>query len=214
MPENDTSASTMTRPRFGIKSLMLVTAAVCVACALYLYARNFYYAERREAQDVLADIKGISFTIEGFHDVVEEVSRINVSVNKHPKSIIQLGNLNRYQAAGAFSISRIGKWRFAISGRRKSGAFVAATGEPVESQYHGGHIELGPHSPYNKLIPFELNTLQELVDHYQDLVALFESWPRESQPGQVTLDDGSIQHFHVVEDGDVVLLDAGKSVDE
>jgi hypothetical protein len=80
------------------------------------------------------------------------------------------------------------------------GAHVEATGEPVESEYFGGHIELGPGSPYNDLIPFELNTLQDLVDHYQDLVDACETWPREAQPGAVTLDDGSTQYYYVVED--------------
>jgi hypothetical protein len=50
------------------------------------------------------------------------------------------------------------------------------------------------------LIPFEINTLQDVVDHYAELVRLFETWPREAEPGTVTLEDGTTQYFYVIED--------------
>ena len=80
------------------------------------------------------------------------------------------------------------------------GAYIAATGDPVESEYSGGYMVLGPGSPYSELIPFEVNTLQDVVDHYEDFVDLFETWPRESKPGTVKLEDGSTQHYYVVEE--------------
>ncbi len=178
---------------------MLATVAIALVCALLVYARNLYNAERREAQAVLEEVEGIAFTIDTFHDVVEAVSRVNVSVDKHPDSHIELGGLANYQSHGQFSLGRLGKWRFVICGRRYAGAYQAATGEPVESNYSGGHIVLGPKSPYNELLPFEVHTLQDLVDHYAELVNLFETWPREAEPGTVRLADGSTQYFYVVE---------------
>lgn len=80
------------------------------------------------------------------------------------------------------------------------GAYIAATGDPVESKYSGGYIALGPGSPYSELIPFKVNTLQDVVDHYEDLVDLFETWPGESKPGTVKLEDGSTQYYYVVEE--------------
>lgn len=51
------------------------------------------------------------------------------------------------------------------------------------------------------VIPFEIKTIQDVVDHYQELVDLFESWPRETEPGTVTLEDGTTQYYDVVEEG-------------
>ena len=122
------------------------------------------------------------------------------SVDGHPGSIVELGGLGQYADEGRFSVSRVGKWTFKISGRRYAGAYKADTGEPVESDYFGGNIVLGPDSPYKELIPFEVNTLQDVVNHYADLIDLFDSWPRESEPGSVMLEDGLTQYYCVVED--------------
>lgn len=69
-------------------------------------------------------------------------------------------------------------------GCRVMGATDSETGKPVESKYLSSHIEFGRQSPYNALIPFEFKTLQDVVDHYQDLVELFDSWQSESKPGK------------------------------
>ena len=187
------------RLRFGIRSLLIAAAAAAVMCALFVAARNQYYAERRQVNSVLADVDGISIiSLHSHIDVTEEINGTSISVDLHPDSIVQLGGLRDYEDTGRFFVSRIGNWRFNVSGRRHMGAYKAATGEPVESEYVGGHIALGPDSPYSELIPFEVNTLQEVVDHYEDLVDLFETWPRESNPGTVTLEDGTTQYYYVV----------------
>ena len=189
------------RLRFGIKSLLLAAAAVAVMCALFVAARNQYYAERRQVHSVLAEVDGISITSLHSHiDVTEEINSTSISVDGHPDSIIQLGGLRHYEDTGRFYVSRIGNCRFNVSGRRHMGAYMTATGKPVESDYVGGHIVLGPGSPYSELIPFEINTLQDVVDHYEDLVDLFTTWPRESNPGTVTLEDGTTQYYYVVKD--------------
>ena len=187
--------------RFGIRNLLLFVAAAAVVCALLVAARNLYDADRRQAQSILVEVKGISdIQLHSHIDVTEEVNSTSFSVDGHPDSIIGIGGLGHYEDDGRFSVSRIGKWRFRVSGHRYGGVYRADTGKPVKSDYFGWHIGLGPHSPYSELIPFEVNTLQDIVDHYADLVDLFETWPRESEPGTVMLDDGSTQYFYVVED--------------
>ena len=189
------------RLRFGIRSLLIAAAAVAVMCALFVAARNQYYAERRQVNSVLADVDGISIISLNSHiDVTEEINGTSISVDLHPGSIVQLGGLRDYEDTGRFFVSRIGNWRFNVSGRRHLGAYIAATGEPVESEYFGNHIVLGPGSPYSDLIPFEVNTLQDVVDHYEDLADLFETWPGESNRGTVTLEDGTTQDYYVVKD--------------
>ena len=180
---------------------MLTTAAVGVLCAMFVAGRNVYFAERRQAHAVLAGVEGISnIHLQSCIDVTEEVNSVTFALDGRPDSVIELGGWSDYENSGRFYVGRIGKWTFRVSGRRHMSAHAKATGEPVESEYFGGHIELGPHSPYSDLFPFEVNTLQDLVDHYQDLVELLETWPRESAAGTVTLDDGSTQYYYVIED--------------
>jgi hypothetical protein len=189
--------------QFGIRKTLLLTVGATVICLLFIVGRDTYYSERRQTESALATIKGISnIKLHSCVDVIEEVNSSSFSVDSHPGSIIRIGGLCHYADKGQFSVSRIGKWAFKISGRHFGGAYKASTGEPVESDYLGFHIILGVDSPYRKLIPFEVNTLQDLVDHYQDLVDLFETWPRETEPGKVTLEDGTTQYYYVVEEGE------------
>jgi len=187
--------------RFEIRSLLLFVAVVAVVCALCVAARNHYYGQRRQAELVLAEAKGISnIQLHAHVDIVEEINGISFSVDGHPGSIVSLGGLGHYETESTFAVSQIGKWQFKVSGQRHLGAYNASNGEPVESQYISGYIQLGPSSPYKDLIPFEVNTLQDVVDHYAELVDLFDSWPREAEPGSLTLVDGTTQFFHVVEE--------------
>ncbi len=172
-------------------------------CSLFVVGRNTYYSERRQTETALAAIQGISnVKLHSCVDVIEEVNSSSFSVESHPGSIIRIGGLCYYADKGKFAVNQIGKWKFRISGRNYGGAYVAATGEPVESDYLGFHITLGVDSPYRKLFPFEVNTLQDVVEHYQELVELLESWPRETEPGTVTLEDGTTLYYYVVEEGE------------
>ncbi|MEZ6136542.1 MAG: hypothetical protein R3C53_16725 [Pirellulaceae bacterium] len=189
--------------QFGIRELLVTIAGFAVVCALFLAARNAYYAERRETESVLAQVKGISSVQLHPHvDITEEVNSCRFTVDEYPGSIVVLGGLVKYADRGRFSVSRVGKWTFRVSGRHKVGVYKMDIGESVESEYFGGNITLGLDSPYKNFFPFEVNTVQDLVDHYGDLVDLFEEWPRESNPGRVTLKDGETQIFYVVEEGE------------
>jgi hypothetical protein len=186
--------------QFGIRKLFLAASIIAVMCVLYVAARNRYYADRIQVQSILAGVQGISdIKLHPHFDVVEEVNHISVTVENIPDSMITFGGLADYGEAGRFSVGRIGKWQFRISGRRHGLVFDSETGESIESSYFSGHITFGRGSPYNKLLPFEINTVQDLVDHYEDLVQVLANWPRETKPGSVVLDDGSTQFYSVRE---------------
>jgi hypothetical protein len=189
--------------QFGIRKILLLIVGATVLCSLFVVGRNTFYSERRQTESVLAAIQGISnIQLHSCVDVIEEVNSSSFSVDSHPGSIIRIGGLCHYADKGRFAVSRIGNWTFRISSRIVGEAHVAATGEPVESDYFKYHMIFGVDSPYRELFPFEVNTLQDVVDHYQELVDLFESCPREAEPGTVTLEDGTTQYYYVVEEGE------------
>lgn len=186
--------------KYRIRRLLLVVSAIVVIGALYNVARSHYYAERRQANSILAELKGISkIQLHAHEDIVEEVSGSRFAVDGHPDSVIVIAGLDEYHHEGGFSVGQIGKWQLRTFGRRHLGAYQEETGEPVESDYRGFHIQLGPTSPYRSLFPFEVVTLQDIVDHYAELLVQLETWPREAAPGSVTLEDGTTQFFYVIE---------------
>jgi len=189
--------------QFGIRRLLIVVAIVAVVCTIYVAAINYFYADRHHAKSVLGEVKGIgSIKLLSHIDIVEEVNGSSFSVEGQPGSVIAVGGLRTYKDDGSFTVSKIGKWRFRVLGQRHLGNFLENTGVPVESNYLSDHLELGSTSPYKDLIPFEVNTLQDVVDHYAELVDLLESWPRKAIPGSVTLQDGTTQFFYVMEDAE------------
>ena len=180
---------------------MWTTLVVALICGVISFASRTYYAERYAVQAILKKVDGIGYSIDTFEDVLEEVAKVTITVDGIPDSKIVLVGLSEYESNGRFAISQIGKWRFVITGSTFLGARDSTTGEPVRSSYWGGHIALDPKSPYRNIIPLPINTVQDIVDHYQELVDHFDSWPRETEPGQVILDDGSVQNYYVLDTG-------------
>ena len=187
-----------TKFRFGTRGLfatMLVVALVSGAISL---ANRAYYAERYRVRSILNKIDGIDYTMLSHEDIFEKIGSVTITIDSIPDSQIVLLGLARYGKSGRFAISQIGKWRFVIQGTTYLGATDAKTGEPVKSNYWGGYIDAGRKGPYRDLIPYPTDTLQDIIDHYEELVEHFDSWPRESDPGRVVLDDGSLQKYYVI----------------
>lgn len=169
---------------------------------LFVAGQNFYYHERNQIQNLLLDVDGIcDISLNGFEEEFgESVATTSFSLKDHPDSCPQIAGLENYESTRQFHLAQIGPWQFVVAGRRHLGAVVAATGEPVETDCIGGSIEIGGNSPYMELIPYNVTTLEGLIDNYDNLATMFASWPRDSNPGQVTLDDGTKQYFYVVRD--------------
>jgi len=186
---------------FGTRGLLWTTLTVALICGTISFASRMYYAERHAVQSILKNFDGIDYSMLTYEDVVEEVGSVTITIDDIPESRIVVQGLEQYKTSGQFAISEIGKWRFVIAGTTFMGAKNSSTGEPVKSNYWGGYITLGRDSPYRELIPYPTNTLQDIVDHYRELVDYFETWPRESEPGEVILDDGSAQRYYALESG-------------
>lgn len=189
------------RLRFGIRGLLWATLIVAIICGVISFASRMYYAERYAVQAILKKVDGIGYSINTFEDVTEEVANVTITVDSVPDSKIVLVGLSEYESNGCFAITQIGKWRFVTTGSRFLGAVDSVTGKPEKSNYWGGHLAINPNSPYKEIIPFPINTVQDIVDHYEELVEFFDSWPRESNPGRVILEDGSVQKYYVLDTG-------------
>ncbi len=187
------------RIRFGTRSLLWTTLVVAIICGLISSAYRMYHAERYAVESFLKKIDGIGYSISTHDDVMEEVAGVTITLKDLPDSRIVFYGLASYESNGTFSLGTIGKWRFVTQGRRFLGNTVSSTGEPVESDYWAGFIDLGANSPYKDIIPYPTRTLQDIIDHYEELVDYFDKWPRESEPGHVILDDGSVQTYYVVD---------------
>lgn len=188
--------------RFGIRKLLLFIALAAALCSLFVIARNTYYYDRFRTESVLYKLQGISnIKLHAYVDVTEEINSSSFTVDGQTGSLVALGGLASYEKGRRFWVTRVGPWNFRVTGRRHIGAKNAVTGEPVQSDYLGSGIELGPNSPYNSLFPFKLTTPQDLVDHYAELVDIFETWPGKANPGKVTLADGTTQFYHVLKQG-------------
>ncbi|XZE22013.1 hypothetical protein SH449x_001929 [Pirellulaceae bacterium SH449] len=189
------------RIQFGTRVILLTTIVAAVLCGAFAWGWQAYYSERHAVLAVLNKIKGISYTLDTVADVSEKVTKATIAIDGIPDSQFVVVGLPQYAANGRFAISQIGRWRFVVSGLAYLGAEDSETGEPIQSSYLVGYLTLGTNSPYQEMIPFPVNTLQDLINHYQQFVTLLESWPIESAPGRVFLDDGSAQSYFVFDKG-------------
>jgi hypothetical protein len=187
--------------QFGTRVILLITIVAAALCGAFAWGWQAYYSERHAALAVLSKIKGISYTLDTVADVSERVTKATITIDGIPDSQVVVVGLPQYATSGRFAISQIGRWRFVVSGLAYLGAKDSETGEPIQSGYLAGYLTLGKNSPYRDVIPFPINTPQDLINHYQEFVNLLESWPIESAPGRVFLEDGSVQSYFVFDKG-------------
>lgn len=195
-------ATTWVRLRWGEQFLAKSSFVLCLIAGLLLVPLNeSFRSERTRVERLLAKIDGVcDIELSARPGITERIRSVKFSVENDPNNVIGTYGLSRYDETGRFFIYRIGKWKFIAKGVRHSGVYNARTGKYVESQYLRGSLEFGMHSPYAGLLPFSIETVEDIVEHYPRLVEELEKWPRESEPGEVVLADGTTQYFYVVED--------------
>ncbi|MEN6627717.1 MAG: hypothetical protein ABFD69_15940 [Candidatus Sumerlaeia bacterium] len=95
------------------------------------------------------------------------------------KGIITFRNLDLdcFTNAAEFGISRLGPWGFEIRGYDQ---YVSGGVEPTPSMM-SWFIEVGSGADYSKLFPFEIKNVQDVIGHYDQMLAVIETWPKKPE---------------------------------
>ncbi|MEZ6016673.1 MAG: hypothetical protein R3F49_16265 [Planctomycetota bacterium] len=82
-----------------------------------------------------------------------------------------------FATSGHLILAAVGPHAIRVRGERFLGNSMAATGEPVLSEFGASSIDIGPEGEFAQLFPFELPNVQAAVDHHEEIARIVGSWP-------------------------------------
>lgn len=56
-------------------------------------------------------------------------------------------------------------------------------------------INVGPHGLFADQFPFPLRSIDDIVDHYDEIDAILKTWPRQDQPGELSWDEYQVKYW-------------------
>lgn len=190
----------LSRYQFTIPTILYATLAVAVVAAVVRIWTADYadYSMRDEFAANLGRMKSISnvklqgHTYYRYDQEAFEVSTIDFSLAGRPDTLIRLHADKRLRTddsdepLSTVVIYRIDRWEFHGTLRNPDSSKSRITG-----------LNVGEHGPFENYFPFRFRTLDDIVDHYDELAKLAKEWPREDQPGEFTYQHGDVQYWAI-----------------
>jgi len=95
---------------------------------------------------------------------------------------------------------RVGEFEFRVSGEHYS--MQHPVGEPnnvrrVKSEFSGGGLSTGEDGRFSHLFPFELVTVQDAVEHYEEIYEFVSQSPQPPEKGHFKDEDGLNTYYWV-----------------
>lgn len=181
----------MKRPRITLKRMMIIVAASALAFSAARLPHYLYYMEYNDAVAELGKIRGIEDVhVYGFDDITYELTRQTFSIKGKPDAVFRIlaAQDGLTGKPDHLYICQMGPWQF----YETSYGYMDVTdlsGKPVKTTGLGDFIDLGKAGPYNAMLPVEINDMNDIVAHYDELVQYFATWPDgqtwgEAKPGE------------------------------
>lgn len=184
--------------RFGLRLLFWITAIVAVFAYIPTMLYRGYYWQLNHVNAVLAANREIeNVRIEGNEDVFYEAEWVEFSICGKPGSKVALvvPHGERIDGGTKLWLSQLGPWSFTTFGHGYDGVTLIDTGEPIKTDFNWNWVDVGSDGPFAELIPVKANTVADIVEHYDELVEFFETWPKQSSPGKVQDQSGTLLHY-------------------
>jgi hypothetical protein len=155
--------------------------------------RGTYYWEKDDVERGLKAIPGVTVEkVWGNEDLTLE--KIGAVIQVQGKGPLRLLNLHRDSlvATESLQLSQVGRWHVNLCGEQMQTSHSMADGSEhrQKGRFWGGSIPMGPGSPYAPLLPVHFTNVQTVVEHYDELLASVEQWPRLPERATLVMPDG------------------------
>lgn len=122
-------------------------------------------------------------------------------VNIEGRGPLHLGaiDLDDFRQANRIQIDRIGNHVVTYAMEGYIGTYRADTGEPTRSEGWGWGFDIGPGGRYSHLFPFEVNNVEDVIERYEDICRVLETWPVQPEYGTFQ-DAAGVRYFYAVQD--------------
>lgn len=188
--------------QFPLPALIFVTLLVASIAGLYKAGQRAYYYNRDQVLASFQRMPGIEAVVvhgrpdpDFFELSVEDVE---FSLAGRPQTRVRLTadySLRHCQANESLrrlTIEQIGPWTFDGYGKESVPGYDPAK---VTAPFTIDALTLGEEGRMQQLLPWKIESVDDLVAHYDEIVALLETWPRRENPGHWEQDGVSFDYY-------------------
>lgn len=170
----------MTRLTLSPRWTMRLVAGVALALGTVKFLLVAFYEERDRLRSLLDQVDGITDIQILGHDVMPyEVHAAQFAIIGRPDAVVVLDepSHNLVHGSGHIEIRNLGPWDFHTATYGRLGVVKTKTREPVKSLGYSSSVDVGTAGEFADRLPVKIRDVQDLVDHYDDLVRFFGTWP-------------------------------------
>lgn len=171
-----------TRFQFTIPTVLYVTLLTALFALAVRYVTSVDQSERLQYLANLQRMDNISniqiYGEESFRRIT--VQRIQFSLANRPDTLVAIDAAHSLRSCRSndsikyLLFTRIGPWRLKAQATDKVSGYV----------WNARGFETGTAGKFRDKFPFAVASIDDIVEHYDEIVAILESWPRESEPGR------------------------------
>lgn len=171
-----------TRFQFTIPTVLYVTLLTALFALAVRYLTAVDHSERLQYLANLQQMDGIA-DVQIHGDETSRrfaVRRIQFSLANRPETLVEIYASHSLRSCRSndrqshLTFTRIGPWRITAQAKVKN---MARTWDALG-------IETGTAGKFRDKFPFAVESIDDVVQRYDEIVAILESWPRESEPGR------------------------------
>ena len=170
----------MTRSSF-CTALAAAVCLVVVAGAGFLWYENAGPGYDSELKAIRGDLQAMPqveiVELAGIDDdllFLHELAHIRARIQIAGKGEMTFYDLSQDSARDTkhLQLVSVGPYRIRTRGEGHVGAYAAATGTPVRSEFGACCVDIGPEGEFAHLFPFELRNIQAAVAHYDEILEI------------------------------------------
>ena len=200
----------MPKIQFRIWMLLLVLTIVGLICAVPVYRKAMFHADRIKVGKLLRNVQGIEKIwidpIITKDSTREKIFTTSFSLKDRPHTLISIKNLENSEPDGRLKeieLTRIGDLQIWVQGKH-------GPDSKLSGDWYSSGVEVGCDEVSQRLIPIKIETFQELVDRYDEILAIVDKWPR--LPGEYKFVDRKNRElsYYVAQRDDATALERNR----
>ncbi|MBI2437639.1 MAG: hypothetical protein HYV36_02340 [Lentisphaerae bacterium] len=191
-----------------ILAILGVIAAGCALVCVALFAwvllstKAGYWFQRQPIKRGFESIPGCTLiSITGNEDVTLE--HITAKVELEGKGTLILSELGpeSFRQTGEMRLHQIGniEMRQHSYGYGSAGLYITKAGKPKKFHGYAGWIDIGTQGPYADILPVKIQKVQDVIQHFDQILATLSKWPKEPEKLTVTAKDGTLYEASIVD---------------
>lgn len=183
-------AMPMKGSQLTLSAIMFAVTMISCGLGLFVATHEPYYDERDKLLAHFNQIAQVTDVyVNGYdHEGSYVLANIQFSIRGIPNSIVRISASEQLlskpdEGLSHLVLKQLGPWQFHVAGVSTD---TDTEGRTHMVKYTSSGIDVGIEGEYSQLLSIQAHSINDILQHYEELVTAFKSWPTVSSPGHMT----------------------------